>query len=465
MAARMRAAAISMTDGWLPPLPLAGTAKYIVIVDALAAAIDRGELVGGDRLLPQRDVAARLGVDLTTVTRAYDLARQRGLIEPRGRAGSFVRQPGAADPEDIARIDTGMNMPPEVPGDLLARSMAETVVKLLADGSGARLHYQPAGGGSAMRAAGARLIGRTGIETSGDQVVVTAGGQNALHAILCANLDPGDAVACGQFVYSGFKAVAARLGLRLVSLAAMEGDTLADACRREKVRALYVVPTNDNPTAATIEMPERLAIAEQARRHDLIVVEDDAYGELCADRTPPIATFAPERSWYVASVSKTISPGLRVAYVHAPDVGGALRVAADVQETAVMAPPLNTALVGAWLDDGTYDRLLDGMRREATRRQTLAGEILNGLSYRAHARGYHLWLTLPQGMPATDLTDIMRPTGLSLVAGERFRAGPGDDQHIRVSLGGSIDLDRLGRALRLLRAHIETPSPHRTLPI
>ena len=90
-----------MTDGWLPDLDHIAGPKYAAIADALSAAVDRGELPGGTRLPPQRDVAARLGVDLTTVTRAYDEARRRGLIEARGRAGSFVRAPQRVEIADL----------------------------------------------------------------------------------------------------------------------------------------------------------------------------------------------------------------------------------------------------------------------------------------------------------------------------------------------------------------------------
>lgn len=446
-----------MTDGWLPDLTKARAPKYLAIADALGSAIERGTLNSGDRLPPQRDLAARLGVDLTTVTRAYETARQRGLIEAHGRAGSFVRGASPAQIEDAARVDTGMNMPPELPGDMLGRAMRDTITTLLAEGSGLRLQYQPAGGSAADRAAGARLIARAGMDASDDQLVVTAGAQNALHAILNTTLRPGDAVACGRFVYSGFKVLAARFGLRLIPLPAMDGDALAAVCRTEQIRAVYMVPTNDNPTAATLDATCRQSIAQTAQANDLTVIEDDVYGALCTTPAVPLAALAPERTWYVASVSKTISPALRVAYVRAPGIGSALRLAADVHETAIMAPPLNAAMVRTWLDDGRYDRLVQAMRNEAMRRQAIAADILAGLPYQAHPEGYHLWLPLPAGLDGAELADAMRPSGLSVVAGDRFRVAPGTDQAVRISLGGLIEMPRLARALHLIRGHFDTP--------
>lgn len=449
-----------MNDGWLPDLARTSGTKYQAIADALDRAIDQGRLRGGDRLPPQRDLAARLGVDLTTVTRAYDAARRRGLIEARGRAGSFVvdRAAPASATMESGQADSGMNMPPELAGGLLGTAIAETTAALLATGGMARLQYQPAGGAAADRAAGARLLARNGLPSGEEQVIVTAGGQNALHAIVGAALRPGDTVACGRFVYSGFRALAQRAGLRLRALPETTAAALEDACRAAPVRALYIVPTNDNPTTATLPLVERQAIAAVARRHDLQIIEDDAYGLLAAPPVSPVAAFAPERCWHVSSMSKILSPALRVAFLRAPDVGSALGLAADVHETAIMPPPLNVAMVSAWLGDGTFDRLVAAMRAESAWRRKLAAELLAGTDCRSHPDGYHLWLALPPHLAADDLVNAMRPTGLSVVAASRFAVEPGDDPAVRVSLGGLMSRDRLGRALRILHGHLAQPS-------
>lgn len=446
------------TEAWLPDLARVPGSKYQAIADALGLAIESGELRAGDRLPPQRELAARLGVDLTTVTRAYDKVRSRGLIEAKGRAGSFVlpaRRPTLAEPP--AQVDSAMNMPPELPDGLLAKSMTATLDLLLGSGSGARLQYQPAGGTAHDRAAGARLFGGFGLPSVEEQVVVTAGGQNALHAILSATVRAGDAIACGTFVYTGFKAAAERLGAQLLPLPEMTAPALETLCRSRLVRALYLVPTNDNPTTATISPAEREALASVAMRYDLQIIEDDAYGPLAAEPLPPVSAFAPDRSWYVASMSKTLSPALRVAFVRAPSVSHALRLAADIHETAIMAPPLNVALVSAWILDGSFTRLVEAMRRESVWRQELARRLLGDVPYRAHPQGYHLWLPLPAGVNAAALSNALAGTGLSTVASDRFAVEPTAEQALRVSLGGLMDRERLAGALRVLHGYAASP--------
>ncbi|MGQ2929634.1 MAG: GntR family transcriptional regulator, partial [Sphingopyxis sp.] len=119
-----------MPEAWIPDLSETPGAKYLAIADSIAAAVEAGRLRAGDRLPPQRDLAARLGIDLTTVTKGYDQARQRGLIGARGRAGSFI-QPQDAIAAGPPPLDTGMNMPPDVAGGSLLAAWERTAGALL----------------------------------------------------------------------------------------------------------------------------------------------------------------------------------------------------------------------------------------------------------------------------------------------------------------------------------------------
>lgn len=447
-----------MKDGWIPDLDRIGGAKYLAIADAISSAVERGGLHAGDRLPPQRDLAARLGVDLTTVTKAYDHVRNRGLIAARGRAGSFVLPQDAIAAVPPPR-DTGMNMPPEVEGGSLLTAWERTTGALLrAAGAGGRLHYVPAGGREADRIAGTRIFDRIGLACHPDQVIVTAGSQNALHAIVSTALKRGDTVACGAHVYPGFLALARKAGLRLAPMARVEAAELEALCRRESVAALYVVPTNDNPTTATLAAAERAALADVARRRGIQLIEDDAYGQLAERPNLPLSSLAPELGWYIATTSKAISPALRVAHVRAPSLRQALALAAEVHDSSVMAPPLNAALVTCWIEDGSYDRLVAETRAEATRRQTIAAEILPRESYAAHPCGYHLWVPLGADDNAAQIGAALGATGITAISADSFAPGPTATPGLRVSLGGAIDVPDIRRGLTTLALHLSTGS-------
>ncbi|MBU3076625.1 PLP-dependent aminotransferase family protein [Sphingomonas quercus] len=447
-------------QSWLPRLDDHGGPKYAVIATAIEEAIRDGRLRPGERLPPQRDLARTLAVDLTTVTRAYTIMREAGLIEGAGRLGSYVRNGVALSASAGAAADTGMNMPPQ-PGFALLADAIRTghAVLLRAGGQSPMLQYQPDGGSLHDRLAAAAAFTARGLETADDEVIVTAGGQNALHAILGATLARGDVICTGAYAYPGMLALAARFGLSVRALPGDAGgidpDALA-AAAGEGARALYIVPTNDNPTTVTLDMERRRAIAEVARRHGLAIIEDDAYGLLPAAPQTPIAALAPELTWHVASTSKIISPALRVAHVRAPTLRDAWRLAADVHETAVMAPPLNAALVSLWLRDGTFGRLIAAVREEAVARQRIVSRALAGLDYATHPEGYHLWLRLDAAhMPApAELAAMLRPAGLSAVSAQAFAARPDEASPpaVRISFGGAMDHERLRRALQRLEA-------------
>lgn len=447
-------------DAWTPDLTGFPGPKYQAVADALAEAIKRGELGAGDRLPPQRLLASRLGFDLTTITRAYDIARQRGLIVARGRAGSFVRDAARASIAAALQVDTGLNTPPMPHGGVIQRALSLGLHSVIGEGAIADFQYQGSGGSPAARRAGSLLLSRTGLACEADEVVVTAGGQNALHAIMSAIARPGDRVACGRFVYPGFRAVAQRMGIELVALPEIDGAALEHACREGPIRALYLVPTNDNPTTATVPLAERERLAEVARQAGVQIVEDDAYALLAPQPLPPVSSFAPELAWYVLSTSKIISPALRVAFVKAPGVAQALQLAADVHETAVMAPPLNAAVVATWLSNGTFDRLVSAIRSEAGWRLKLAMNVLKEATFECHPQGYHLWLKLPAGVDANELSHTLATAGIGTIPSSRFAAGANDEQALRVSLGGVAERETLEAALRALSGHLST-SLHR----
>lgn len=446
-------------QAWKPDIAAIAGPKYLAIAEALSRDIDAGTLVEGARLPPQRVLAEALGVDLTTVTRAYGEAQRLGLIEGDGRRGSFVRRKaaGASRTGVDEPADTGMNAPPEIPGAHLAAAFRRSAEAMLGRPDVAAFHYQPSGGMVAAREAGADLLSARGVPCDHDTVLVTAGGQHALHAVVSAELRPGDVVAVAAYVYPGFQAVARRYGLSLTVVASDdEGllpDALDEACADGAVHAVYLVPTNDNPTTATMGVERRRAVAVVAERHGLMIIEDDAYGLLPERPLPPIASFAADRTWHVASVSKILSPGLRVAWLRAPTVSRAWRLAADVHETAIMAPPLNVAIVADWIGGGVFQTLAAAVREEAKVRRSMAARFLDPDSFRAQPEGYHLWMPLPADANAGEIVNTLRPYGLPVVGSEAFAVHRSTaPPALRVSIGGALGRERLERGLRLLAA-------------
>jgi DNA-binding transcriptional MocR family regulator len=447
---------------WLPDLQRARRPIYAAIVAAIGEAVEKGELAPGERLPSQRAMADRLGLDLTTITRAYTRAAELGLIDSDGRRGSYVRGAASAGESDPAgqELASGMNMPPEPEGGMLRRSIREGMAALL-EGGLPPLHYQPSGGTPAERAAAARYLSALIPGTSPDQVTITAGAQNALHAVCGLVLERGMGVAAGRYCYPGFLSLARGLQANVIAVECdgegMLPEALERAVRRQGVRAVYLVPTNDNPTARTMGLQRRKDIAAVAIRHGLTIIEDDAYGRLPDKPLKPLATHAPDLTWHISGISKLITPSLRIAFLRAPQVRDSLRITGALHDSAVMAPPLNVALVARWLADGTFPRLVRAVRAEAEVRQKAALALLDPHGATGFGSGYHLWLPLPAGR-GDALAAQAAAAGLPVAPSPNFAVEEERSvQALRVSLGGCRSRERVARDMRRLDALLAEP--------
>ena len=442
--------------------------KYIGIVEALEADVRSGRVAPGDRLPSQRAIAEALRVDLTTVTRAFNEARRRGLIDAHAGRGTFIRDDLDADRapgrfEGVPRLDLSMNIPPQPAAAQLATRIPGGIAALLSSPRGMlHLHYQESTGTDADRAAAAAWLGHRMEAVPASRVLVAGGAQSALYAICESELRAGDRVAAGSFTYPGIKAIAAQKGLSLVPLAMDAGGILPDAfeqvCRGTPPKALYVIPSIDNPTTATLSEDRRRQLVAIARRYGVTIIEDDPYTPLLERPVRAIADIAGDITWHVATLSKCATPALRIAYVVAPGSAQALRLAAVLRATNMMASPLMAALASQWIASGSLDAIASTIRVENGERQKLAATILAGQDVFVDPHGHHLWLRLPGHWRATDFADHADRLGVAIVPSTVFAVGPSPVEAVRVSLGVAPDRAALEDALLLLSGLLAQPS-------
>jgi DNA-binding transcriptional MocR family regulator len=453
-------------ESWNPTIAGDAGPKYLAIVKALAEDIRAGRLPPGVRLPPQRALAKHLNVDLTTVTRAFNEARRTGLIDAITGRGSFVRgsAPSAievrrADPS--GSVDFSMNMPPQPAAARLAERMEAGLSRLSGSlGFLDRMQYQDSAGNMADRVAAGQWLGRRLGPLPTHRVLVGGGAQVVLSAVLAAVLKPGDALCVPALTYPGLRMAAERRGVRLVPVSCdaegLDPEAFLESCRAERPRALYLVPTLDNPTTATLPMARRERIAELARSHGVAIIEDDAYGALPPEAPAPIAALAGDITWHIATLSKCVSPGLRIAYVAVPGTNEAVRLAAELRAINMMASPLTAALASQWIADGDLDAVVAAIRQENGLRQAVAREALEGLDVTAHPCGHHLWLRLPEPWRRGEFGAHARQLGLSVILSDAFAVGPAPEA-IRVSLGAAPDAETLRYGLSLLATLLAHP--------
>ncbi|MFA5122147.1 PLP-dependent aminotransferase family protein [Zavarzinia sp.] len=451
-------------DAWKPNLAGHDGPLYLAIADSLAAAVAGGILPPGTRLPTHRDLAIRLGVTIGTVTRAYAEAARRGLTDGTVGRGTFVRGPDVTKPGsgglvgiDHDRpvggmINLSVNRPAMGPQ---LEALQATLAHLAAQADlGPVMGYQFPAGAPAHRAAGAAWMRRSGVETTPDRVVVTAGCQNAQTVALMTVARPGDVLLTEALAYPGLTSLARRLGLVLEPVAldaeGMRPDALEAACRGGGRRFVYLTPSIQNPTTAVMGEERRRQIAEVAMRHDALMVEDDVHGFLAPGHTP-LAMLAPEHTIFVTSVSKALMPGLRVGYMALPKrlVDPATET---MRATTLMAPPLMAEIVARWIGDGTAERLTRWQITEIAARNEIAERLLELPGPReGRIRSFHVWLKIENGRRADDVVEAARALGVHVAPAAAFQVGRAfPPEAIRISLSAAADHGELARGLSRL---------------
>ncbi len=439
---------------WLPQLARHGGPRFLQIADALQVAVANGLLKPGDRLPPQRRLAAQLELDLTTVTRAYDEARRRHLLEGRGARGTYVAAPKV---DLTAILDLSMNTPPPPAGvdfdDMLKQGLSRVLMSTEAE---LLMTYHLGGGSDSDRKAGARWLEPMFGPLDSRQIVVCPGAQAAIAALILALTKPGDVLLAEPASYPGLRAAATQFGRRIVAVEAdkhgMVPGMLEQACRRHKPGLVYLNPTLHNPTAVTMAAHRRKELASVAKRCQMRIVEDDPYWLLAEAPPPPVATLAPEQVCYISTLSKCLTPGLRVAFVLIRDSHERERFLDALRSFALMAAPMTAALATQWILDGTADELMEGVRREARLRHRMARDILAG-RYSGAGDGLHAWLELPSYWTPSQLARAADREGIAITPAEAFATGAINGvsvNAIRISLGSVKDRERLQAGLQRL---------------
>jgi DNA-binding transcriptional MocR family regulator len=450
---------------WQPEISSLPGPRYLAIAEALATDVRGGQLVPGDRLPTHRDLAYRLGVTVGTVSRAYAEAERRGLIGGEVGRGTFVR-PDARRRKNVTPADTdaplglpqvidlSVNIPTPMTSDAI---IAETIGEIARRPGIARLmDYHPHAGLASHREAGAQWLTECGFPIDAGRVIVTAGGQHAMTAALGALTEPGDIVLAESLTYPGVRRLADFLRVRVHGVA-MDEDGIdpaafETACRSLNPKALYCVTNLQNPTALVMPTERRRELGAIAQRYGVKIVEDDVYGFLLGDDTPPaLASFAPELGHYFTSLSKSMAPGLRVGYLALP-AGSKDDFTQVVRSTTWMATPLTAQIGTEWIQNGIGRELADGHRDEAIERQKMARQILRGYDVSPEMRAYHLWLRLPEPWSAEAFALELRMRGVAVTPSSAFATTRNAPAAIRLCLCEPPERETLQRGLEIIAA-------------
>ena len=462
---------------WTPELKKSSAPLYRAITNALETDITSGKLRPGTPLPTQRELAKRLDVAFTTITRAYAEARKRGLINATVGRGTFVASRRPRDPhEEDAHANTynlSVNYPP-LPA-WMYRALSETLVSISDDETLIRqgLSYESAKLESAITSAGLTWLTGRQVNANAAQVVVTNGAQHALSLLFTSLTRPGDTVLVEALAYPGAQSAATSNGVKLIGIEMDEEGILPDAlnalCVRHKPKAIMCVPTLQNPTTAVMSLGRRHEIVEIAERHKVRIIEDDICGPLLADAPPPLASVAPEVCYYIGSISKCVAPGLRVAFVACPTTEEANQLRSAVNTSVLMLSPLPLAVASEWINNGTAARAVNAIRAEAVTRGALIKSTLGNLDVRMPPGSLHAWLQLPTNWtPAAFAAEALR-RGVRIAPAEWYVTPTGSitpratPHAVRLTIGEPVNSRGVESALATLASILAEQPTFRTV--
>lgn len=451
----------------LGPWRRPGAVAYTTLADQLRQLVLDGRVPLRTRLPSERELAESLGVSRRTVGAAYERLRAGRYLDSRQGSGSWTTLPDTAATAHLessaapfaphghpAALDLAHAALPAPAGELLAAAARalEALPRYLT-GHG----YQLSGLDPLRDAVAARLTSR-GLPTSREQVLVTAGAQQAIALTLRSLVSPGDRVLVEHPTYPNALEAVRRAHARAVPVAlgpdGWDVDALAATLRDAAPRLAYLIADFHNPTGLCMGPDQRVAVIELVRRTRTPLIVDETMSELWLDQPPPgpLAALAGETLPVitVGSASKTFWGGLRVGWLRAPRP--LVRQIAVARASLDLASPVLEQLVATELLSRADQVLAQRRPSVRTARDALLGLLAANLPAwkpNSPSGGLSLWVDL--GVPVSSaLTARASDHGVLLAAGPRFGLDGAFERRMRLPY--TLPLERLEDAVHRLVA-------------
>ena len=371
---------------------------------------------------------------------------------------------------DIISFAGGLPAPDVFPVD----EFSAACERVLRDAGAQALQYGTTEGYRPLREMIARHTGRYGININPDNVMITSGSQQALDLIGKVFINRGDRILVEEPTYLGALQAWNAYGAEYVTVAmdneGMKTDALESALRSGP-KFIYVLPNFQNPTGVTLSFERRMKLIELADRYGVPIIEDDPYGQLRyeGEHIKSVVTLDNEYRQngdpgyrgnviYLSTFSKTLAPGLRLAWVVAPPE--VIRKLVQAKQGADLHTSTFNQMVAYEVAHGGFlDRHIWLIRRVYGERRNLMLEAMDEffpqeVTYTRPQGGLFLWGTMPERLNSADVLKRAIEQNVAFVPGAAFHAGGGGTNTMRINFSYAtpdkmlIGIERLGKVLR-----------------
>lgn len=451
------------------------------IVAWITEQITIGQWAQGTKLPPQRQLALSLGVNRSTLQEAFDELKADGILSSQVGSATFVsndswnmlvkqKQPNwqryieasihksnyqtiqlineFEQDESIIRLGTGELAPSLLPTTDIQASLQQLQL------DGKTMGYSSPQGNLKLRQAICDYVKKRGIHTTPENICIVSGGLQALQLIAVGLLETGSIVFQESFSYLNSVQPFQSFGMHLHSLTENQLQAKEIEWIRKKRQAIhYTIPTLHNPTGRVWSSEEKEAFYSMCESIQLPIIEDDVYFELVFDEpTPAIKSFDQSgQVLYLGSVSKTLSPGLRIGWVIASTP--VIKRLADIKmQMDYGSSTISQEIVEHWLRTGLYEQHIQQLKAELQRRAQLMESLLTKhfhaiASWESPKGGFYIWCKCKEPIVTTELFRQLLKKKVLIHPGYIY--APYDTHHIRLSFAYSSD-DELRRGMAIL---------------
>ena len=454
---------------WTPQIDPGIKPKYKAVEHAIRRAIEIGDLDVGDRLPPVRDLGWQVKMTPGTIARAYTILTQEGVLFAEVGRGTFVAERETrlqvdvwSDQADLPETDVVNLFSPRMPDLGQVALIQKAMQKVTEAPAEIFLNYPTRGAHLPVRQAVVDWISdvQMGPVTAHD-VVLTHGGQNGIVLVLQAILQgPRPALLVEDLSYAGFRRAAEILRADLHGVAMDDKGVIPDALdamiRRTGAQVFCCSPEVQNPTLIFTPAERRRMLADVCLHHGVQILEDDCYG-MGVPRAASYRALAPESSWYVSSVSKTLTPALRFGYAVAPrERAHDLRRVAEYAHFG-LAQPLTEA-VRLVLEDPAAKQIAAGLRTRLNAYVEIAVNTLGAFDLSWAHNVPFVWLHLPPGWRAAAFCRAAEGEGVQIRSADEFALRDGRAPHaVRIAMNGQVALSSFEAAMARLQGLLINP--------
>ncbi|MCP1444333.1 DNA-binding transcriptional MocR family regulator [Pseudomonas sp. GGS8] len=460
-------------------------AKYSDLADLLRSRIERGLYREGQRLPSLRILSTEHGVSLGTVQQAYRVLEEEGLASPLPKSGHFVNKKqnlyllptmheiekhpidilewdeiykvtASTPDEDVLQLGRGMPSVETSTLQHLMRSLSYEAKRWQKDG----LNYENIKGNFDLRTQISRLIIDSGCQVDPDEIIITAGCQEALMCSVRSICNQDDIVVVESPCFHGAIQILKGCGVKVIEvptdpLTGIDLESLELIAEKWTIRAVLVNPNCNNPLGYVMPDDRKEILVNLSKKFGFYIVEDDTYGDLIFRYPRPKAIKSQDTEGRIilcGSFSKTLAPGLRVGWI----VPG--RIYEKVLHTKYISSgataTANQRAIAEFMEKGYYQIHLRRMRAHyKSNRDIMMLWISKYLNARVRVSrpegGYFLWIELPKGVSAYELSDKLIQNKIQIATGKIFSSSGKYENCIRINYGGILD-NRVETAVKMI---------------